>query len=96
MNTLQEIQSVLVSHKQRLFREYPIKSLAIFGSYSRNEQKTDSDLDVLIEFSGKIGIRFIDLAEEIEVITGTKVDLVSKNAIKGKYLDAISTDLIYV
>jgi predicted nucleotidyltransferase len=96
MRTLQEIKSTLSKHKQHLFRDYPIKSMAIFGSYSRKEQKNDSDLDILVEFKDKIGIRFIDLAEEIENIIGFKVDLVSKKGIKEKYLQAINSDLIYV
>jgi predicted nucleotidyltransferase len=70
--------------------------MAIFGSYSRRENKDTSDLDILIEFSDKIGIRFIDLAEELENIVGFKVDLVSKNGIKEKYLESIDSDLIYV
>ncbi len=55
--------------------------MAIFGSYSREENTADSDLDILVEFNDKIGIRFVDLADEIEKIVGLKVDLVSKNGI---------------
>lgn len=96
MKTLQEIKSTLNSHKNRLFNDYPIKSMAIFGSYSREEQNDTSDLDILVEFSGKIGIRFIDLADDLEKILGFKVDLVSKKGIKEKYLKIINSDLIYV
>jgi hypothetical protein len=96
MKTLVEIKNTLSSHKNRLFRDYPIKSMAIFGSYSRREQKDSSDLDILVEFSDKIGIRFIDLAEDLENITGFKVDLVSKKGVKEKYLKSIYSDLIYV
>ena len=53
-------------------------------------------LDLLVEFNGKIGIRFIDLAEEIERIIGFKVDLVSRNGLKDKYYQVIKADLIYV
>ena len=96
MRTLQEIKSTLSNHKQQLFRDYPLKSMAIFGSYSRKEQIEHSDIDILVEFEDKIGIRFIDLAEEIEDLIGFKVDLVSKKGIKEKYLKAIDSDLIYV
>jgi len=96
MRTLQEIESIFISHRQHLFKDYPLKTIAIFGSYSREENNDNSDLDILVEFNDKIGIRFIDLAEEIENIIGFKVDLVSKKGIKEKYLQAIDTDLIYV
>ena len=59
-------------------------------------QTDESDLDIIVEFNGKIGIRFIDLAEEIENLIGFKVDLVSKNGIKEKYYQSINSDLIYV
>jgi predicted nucleotidyltransferase len=96
MHTLQDIKGTLTKHKPRLFREYPIRSLAIFGSYSRLEQHEQSDLDLIVDFSDKIGIRFIDLAEELESILGMKVDLVSKNGIQPKYLESIDQDLVYV
>lgn len=96
MKTLQEIKNTLSSHKSRLFNDYPIKSMAIFGSYSRKEQKDTSDLDILVEFSDRIGIRFVDLADDLEKIVGFKVDLVSKKGIKEKYLKSIDSDLIYV
>ena len=96
MKTLQEVKPILANHKQQLFNNYPLKSLAIFGSYSREENKDKSDLDILVEFNDKIGVRFIDLADEIESIVGLKVDLVSKNGIKEKYFSAINADLIYV
>ena len=96
MRTLQEIKSTLNSHKQQLFAKYPIKSIAIFGSYARNEQTDKSDIDIMVEFKAKIGIQFIDLAEEIELLVGFKVDLVSKNGIKEKYFKAIKADLVYV
>jgi len=96
MTTLQEIKSKLSSHKDRLYKDYPIKSMAIFGSYSRKEQKDTSDLDILVEFSDKIGVRFIDLADELETIVGFKVDLVSKKGIRENYLRTIDPELIYV
>jgi predicted nucleotidyltransferase len=96
MKSLQEIKSTLSNHKDHLFTDYPIKSLAIFGSYSRNEQNKKSDLDIIVEFNGKIGIRFIDLADELEELVGFRIDLVSKNGIKEKYYQSISSDLIYV
>lgn len=96
MESIQEIKNTLSHHKQTLFKNYPISSLAIFGSYARKEQTEESDLDILVEFSGKIGIRFIDLAEDLEKILGKKVDLVSKNGVKEKYLRHINSNLIYV
>ena len=70
METFEFVKNKLNKHKPRLFNDYPIKSLAMFGSYARREQNDFSDLDILVEFSDKIGIRFVDLAEDLEKIVG--------------------------
>jgi len=70
--------------------------MALFGSYSRNDASPESEVDLLVDFDKAIGIRFIDLAEELEVLLHHKVDLVTANAIKPKYFKAIKPDLIYV
>jgi predicted nucleotidyltransferase len=96
MKRIDEILRILTVNKSRLLDDYPIRSIAVFGSYARSEQNGDSDVDIMVEFKDKIGIRFIDLADEIEEIVGIKVDLVSRKAIKDKYFESIKTDLIYV
>ena len=96
MRTLADIKKSLSERKELLFEKYPIKSMAIFGSYSKNEQSEESDLDLIVEFNEKIGIRFIDLADEIEGYIGFKVDLVSRKGIKDRYFQSIKSDLIYV
>lgn len=96
MKSLKDIRATLESHKNSLFSTYPIQSMAIFGSFARNEETKDSDLDVVVEFNGKIGIRFIDLANDLEKLMDMKVDLVSKNGIKKRYFTSIEDDLIYV
>jgi predicted nucleotidyltransferase len=96
MNKLNEIRKTLSQHKNTLLRKYPIKDIAIFGSYSRNEQVKQSDIDILVEFNGPIGIEFVDLAEELEEILHSKIDLVSRNGIKSSYYNQIEKDLVYV
>jgi predicted nucleotidyltransferase len=49
-----------------------------------------------LNLKGKCGIRFIDLVDEIEELTGFKVDLVSRKDIKEKYYQSMQVDLIYV
>ena len=96
MSSHQDILENLRRLKSSLVKRYPVKKLALFGSVSRSEHGKDSDVDILVEFDGKIGSRFIDLADELESALGIKVDLVSRNGIKPKYFEAIRKDLIYV
>ncbi len=63
------IINILQQAKPSLQKNYGVQSLALFGSYSRNTAVTGkSDIDVMVEFSEPIGIRFIDLADELEKI----------------------------
>ncbi len=96
MKTLSQIKTLLTANKQLLFEKYRIKTLAIFGSYARNEADESSDLDLIVDFNGTVGIEFIDLAEDLENLVGFKVDLISMNGIKSKYYDFINNEMIYV
>lgn len=96
MKTLSEIKSTLSEKRATLFKKYPIKTLAIFGSFARNEQDENSDLDLMVEFNEKVGSEFIQLADDLEDFLGFKVDLVSKKGIKERYFAQIKDELIYV
>ncbi|MCX6243167.1 MAG: nucleotidyltransferase domain-containing protein [Bacteroidetes bacterium] len=92
----ENITNLLKANKLDLLARYHLKSIGIFGSFTREDFKDDSDIDILIDYEQPIGIEFIDLAEELEKILNLKVDLVSKNGVKPKYLEEIQKDLVYV
>lgn len=96
MTTLKDIKQTLKIHKDRLSSKYGINLLAIFGSYGRGQETSESDIDILVDFKRPIGIEFIDLANELENLLKTKVDLVSKNGIKPEYFSQIEGELDYV
>ena len=96
MNNTKEINSLLFEHKEELRKKYNIKKIGIFGSYSRGDQKENSDLDILVEFAKPIGLDFVLLAEDLEKILMRKVDLVSKGALKPRAWQVIKKDLVYV
>ncbi len=93
MNT---ILSILKEHKQELFTNYPIKSLALFGSYSRGDFKKSSDVDIMVEMAEPSFEAFCNLADNLKKILKKKVDLVSKNGVKDKYFKYLEKDLQYV
>ncbi|MCC6601487.1 MAG: nucleotidyltransferase family protein [Crocinitomicaceae bacterium] len=96
MKSLSSIKNALAKHKEHLSNKYGLNLIAIFGSYGREQQSKNSDVDILVDFKKPIGIEFIDLANELESILKLKVDLVSKNGIKEKYFRHIEKDLNYV
>lgn len=48
--TKDEILRTLEFLKEEIRQKYKAEIKGIFGSYSRGEQKKDSDLDVLVDF----------------------------------------------
>ncbi len=79
-------------------QKYPIQSLALFGSYSRNEATEESDIDLLITFSNnEIGYEYLDLYFDLQQLFGNKkIDLVTPAAIQPHYWPFIKEDLYYV
>jgi predicted nucleotidyltransferase len=66
-------------------RRYGVKELSLFGSAVRGETRPESDIDIMVEFEPgvRIGlIKFESLVEELELLAGRRVDLVTKRGLK--------------
>ena len=66
-------------------RRHHIRRLSFFGSVLRDDFRPDSDVDVLVEFEPgvRVGLRIIDMEEELsKMLGGRRVDIVSE-----KYLN---------
>jgi predicted nucleotidyltransferase len=96
VGTLADILSVLRGERARLFAKYGLKSMAVFGSATRDDFRPDSDVDLLVDFERPIGMEFMDLADELEAILQRKVDLATVGGIKPHYMPYITPDLKYV
>ena len=96
MKTRAEILRILQKEKPELMRRYGLKRLALFGSYAREDQREDSDVDVLVEIEPQIGLGFVELADRIEDVLGVRTEVVSRRAIKPLYWEIIKGELVDV
>jgi len=98
MKTLEEVKKMLNKHKSVLREKYGVKRIAVFGSYTRDEQGERSDVDIIVEFEKPIGLKFFELWDNLEEILGTKVDLLTLNALRQKPMlwEAVKEDMVYV
>ncbi|MDZ7587622.1 MAG: nucleotidyltransferase family protein [Patescibacteria group bacterium] len=72
-----------------------VSYLALFGSYARNEQKKNSDIDLLVEFNKPVGlIHLIHTEHELEDTIGKKVDLITKAGLNKYIKPYIQDDLM--
>jgi predicted nucleotidyltransferase len=96
MKSRQEIVEALRQARPQLAREFGVRRLALFGSYARGDQRDDSDVDVLVEVDPSIGLRFVDLAEQIETLLGVRADVVSRRAISPSHWALVEKELVDV
>ncbi|HEY0668011.1 MAG TPA: nucleotidyltransferase family protein [Sphingobacteriaceae bacterium] len=96
MGQLAEIKKLLEQLKPELAQRFHVQSIGLFGSVVREDFTSSSDIDIIVEFNQPIGVEFIDLADYMELRLRKKVDLVSRQGIKDKYLKAIEREIIYV
>ncbi|MEP6682430.1 MAG: nucleotidyltransferase family protein [Parafilimonas sp.] len=94
--TKEAVIEILKKHKPIMQKKYGLTELALFGSYSRNEQNDNSDIDLLVDFNLAPGLNYFDMLYEFDDLFENEVQIISKKAIKPKYLTAIQEDLIYV
>ncbi|MFN2440468.1 MAG: nucleotidyltransferase family protein [Chitinophagaceae bacterium] len=89
---LQELRKL----KPILQQKYGLSEIALFGSYSRDEQTRESDIDIMVDFSSPIGIEYFNLVYTLnDAFKNWKVQVVSKKGIKQKYFDRLKQDLLY-
>ncbi|MDY6796624.1 MAG: nucleotidyltransferase family protein [Actinomycetota bacterium] len=97
MENIEIIKAKLLEQKPLLSERFNVKEIGIFGSFVRGEQSEASDIDILVEFSKPIGFfTFIDLEDYLSEILDTKVDLVSKKALKPHIGKNILSELVTV
>ena len=93
---LSECIKILKNLKPILKKRFKVSKIGIFGSYTKNLQKKDSDIDILVKFSEPIGLDFFDLLEYLEKRLGIKVELVSVDAISPYIKPYIEKDVIFI
>lgn len=84
----------LAAHQAELSR-YAVRSLRLFGSGARGEERGDSDIDLLVEFERPVGLfTFLRLQEYLEQLLGRRVDLVTPDTLRSEMRAAIEQEAV--
>ncbi|GAB4444110.1 MAG: nucleotidyltransferase [Anaerolineae bacterium] len=97
MKTLSEIKQILQTQKPYLAKEYSVTEVGIFGSYARGEQRSDSDVDILIELERPVRIGLmglIGLELYLSELLGLKVDVAIKKNLRKRIGQRILSEMI--
>lgn len=88
--TREEIQNTIKNYLE----QYPISRIGIFGSFARNEDRPDSDIDILVTFEEPISLfALVRIHRELSELLNRKVDVVSEKYLHPRLKGAVQKDL---
>ena len=73
-----------------IFRRNNVRRIALFGSFAREDAGPESDIDMLVTFSGRVGLlALVKLERELSEELDRKIDLLTENSISPYLKDQI-------
>jgi predicted nucleotidyltransferase len=70
------------------------KRISVFGSYVRGEEKGESDIDIIVEFSERKSLlELVRIERELSEFLGIKVDLLTEQSISPYLIDSIRKEM---
>lgn len=88
--SIEEIKNILNKNRDYFTEKYNVSNFLLFGSYAKNLQTAESDIDLLVNFSKPVDMfEFIDLQEYLTEIFNKKIDLGTVNGLKSFVKDSI-------
>jgi predicted nucleotidyltransferase len=78
----------------RLLKDRGVRKVAVFGSYVRGEEKPESDIDIIVEFSDRKSLlELVSIERELSEVLGIKVDLLTEKSISPYLIDTIKREM---
>ena len=96
--TRDEVLAILRAHLAEL-AALGVTSLALFGSFARDEARPDSVVDLVVEFDPDAHVslfRLLDVKEYLEKLLGREVDLVTRDGLKPRLRPVVAREEIRV
>ena len=91
-----KVLDILRGHMAEI-RAFGVSRLALFGSVARGEDRPESDVDILVEFSVPVGLfEFVRTQRYLERLLGRAVDLATPDAIRTEMRERILKEAAYV
>lgn len=91
-----------MTDKQKLYNEIAdflkakgATKVAVFGSYVRNEETPESDIDIITEFPNDMSLmKFVRIQRELSEHIGIKVDLLTDENISPYFKEDVKNQMI--
>ena len=93
--SISDIKNLVNSQKSFLEEKYRVNNIFLFGSYAKNLQTPDSDIDLLVSFIEPIDMfEFIDLQDYLSELFQKTIDLGTPNSLKSTIKNEIMNEAI--
>ena len=98
MQTREQILTFITQNRKMFREKYHIVRIGIFGSYARDEQTIDSDIDLLVEFEDNTQNLYdlkLQLRDFLKKSLGTEIDICREKYIKPRFKKQILREAVY-
>ena len=97
MQNIESIKAIIRDNKKILSDKYFVSKIGVFGSYSRGQATSNSDIDIIVDINKPIGFfQFLEMEELLSKVLNNKVDLVSSKALKPIIGEHIKKEVQYI
>jgi predicted nucleotidyltransferase len=93
---LKAIKQILRNLMPELKKQYCITELGVFGSYVKQTNGLDSDVDILYSYEGDLGWNIVNMKHMLENHLHAKVDLIPKKYLKDSLKEEILSTVEYI
>lgn len=91
-----EIIDQIRAEKQFLKDHFGVISIGLFGSYAKNQQTADSDIDLLVEFSEPRFDWMASLYDHLENKFNKRIEIVRKHhLLRSRFAERVEQEIIY-
>ena len=92
-----EILEILKKYKKENAEKYGINNIGLFGSFSKDNERDESDIDIIIETTEPDLFKLVHIKDELEKLLHKTIDIVRKREKMNPYLKKhIEKNAIYV
>ncbi len=90
LTQLRELEPIIAAR-------YKTRTIGLFGSFVRGEERTDSDIDLLVEFEDEADLfDLVGLTQHLEETLQRKVDIVPRRALREELRATVLGEVIAV
>jgi len=87
----------IIQENRKILEDHHVKSIYLFGSIVRGEDKPGSDIDIMVEFQPDARVGLFGMARlqrQLSVILGRSVDLTTRDALPRALRDRITREAV--